>query len=52
MLGMEVHIDGTIVTTGPIVVGFNLPVLGFGSEHDDDTNVLLPNNSPEVLTLH
>jgi len=34
----------------PIVVSFDLTGFLFGCEHNNHSNVLLPNNTPEVLS--
>jgi hypothetical protein len=44
-----VQMKGTVVFVRPVIVGFDLTALLLSSQHDDNANILLPHDLPEVL---
>jgi hypothetical protein len=48
--GEEIDVERPIVLSVPVIVSFELAALGLGSEHYDDSYILLPHHVPKVLT--
>jgi hypothetical protein len=47
----RVQVEVAVVLVRPIVVGLDLSAFLFSSKHDDDANILLPHDLPEILRV-